>query len=134
LKQNTQVFLIDDDIDDQDFFCMAIGDIDKSIECTIAEDGVEALKILTGNHNFIPDYIFIDVNMPRMNGLACLKEVKALHHLNDAKVIMYSTTSEQKILDQSKAFGAYDFIIKPGSLTMLTEKLSKILASSKENF
>ena len=58
-------FLIDDDIDDQEIFGLAIKEIDYSIQCTFANDGAEALqKLSTTALNFLPDYIFLDLNMP----------------------------------------------------------------------
>jgi len=122
-----QCLLVDDDPDDQEVFLMTLEKINKNIECLTANNGVEALSLLTSQETFIPDYIFLDVNMPKMNGIECLKNIKGLAHLNHCKIFMYSTTSEASVLEKSKKLGATDFIVKPASTDVLKETLSAIL-------
>ncbi|MBV9962729.1 MAG: response regulator [Parafilimonas sp.] len=121
-----QCLLVDDDLDDQEVFLMTLEKINKDIKCLTANNGVEALSLLSHN-SFVPDYIFLDVNMPKMNGIECLKNIKDLSHLNDCKIFMYSTTSETSVLEKSKSLGATDFIVKPASPATLKATLSVIL-------
>lgn len=121
-----QCLLVDDDLDDQEIFLMTLEKINKNIKCLTANDGVEALSLLTQN-SFVPDYIFLDVNMPKMNGIECLRSIKNIERLNDCKIFMYSTTSETSVLEKSKKLGATDFIVKPASPALLKETLSQIL-------
>jgi len=121
-----QCLLVDDDLDDQEIFLMTLEKINKNIKCLTANNGVEALSLLTQN-SFVPDYIFLDVNMPKMNGIECLRNIKHLEHLNNCKIFMYSTTSETSVLEKSKKLGATDFIVKPASPALLKETLSNIL-------
>jgi CheY-like chemotaxis protein len=122
---------VDDDADDQEIFCMALESIDATIRCTTANDGIHALQVLQSDKFFKPDFIFIDINMPRMNGIECLKQIKELGVSNGAEMIMYSTTSDPRIIELSKKLGASDFMIKPASLTHLQEKLIKKLGYTK---
>jgi len=123
----TQCLLVDDDLDDQEVFLMTLEKINKNITCLTANNGVEALSLLTAQDSFVPDYIFLDVNMPKMNGIECLKNIKSIAHLRNCKVFMYSTTSETSVLEKSKTLGATDFIVKPVSPAVLKETLSEIL-------
>jgi len=118
--------LIDDDQDDQEIFSMALEDVSNNIECVMVSNGIAALEKLNAKKPLIPDYIFIDVNMPKMNGIECLREIQKLNHLKDAAVFMYSTSSDEKMIEKSKALGAKDFIVKPPGLAMLTEKLLQV--------
>ncbi|HEY5824829.1 MAG TPA: response regulator [Cyclobacteriaceae bacterium] len=126
-----QLLLIDDDLDDQEIFCMALESIDKTIRCTTVNDGVNALQALQSDQSLKPDFIFIDINMPRMNGIDCLRQIKELGIANGAKMIMYSTTSDPKMIELSIQLGASDFMIKPSSLTHLQEKLVQKLGYTK---
>jgi len=121
-----QCLLVDDDLDDQEIFLMTLEKINKNIKCLTANNGVEALSLLTQN-SFVPDYIFLDVNMPKMNGIECLRNIKHLELLNNCKIFMYSTTSKTSVLEKSKKLGATDFIVKPASPALLKETLSNIL-------
>ncbi len=118
--------LIDDDQDDQEIFSMALEDINSDIQCVMASNGIAALEKLKAKKPLIPDYIFIDMNMPRMNGMECLQEIQKLDHLKDADVFMYSTSSDEAMIEKSKALGAKDFIVKPPGLALLTEKLIQV--------
>jgi len=126
MKESKKCLIIDDDLDDQEIFLMCVKKISNEINCITANDGVEAVSMLMSNTEYIPDYIFIDVNMPKLNGIDCLKILKNIQRLKYAKIFMYSTTSERTVLAKSKEFGADDFIIKPSSTSELKEKLSII--------
>jgi PleD family two-component response regulator len=64
--------------------------------------------------------------MPKMNGIECLKKIKEIERLKKVKVFMYSTTSENLVLSQSKEFGADEFIIKPVKIQTLKDKLATL--------
>jgi CheY-like chemotaxis protein len=105
---------------------MCLKKVDSSINCLTADDGVEAIAMLSTDAAYTPNYIFIDVNMPKMNGIDCLKMIKHIDRLKYTKIFMYSTTSEAAVLDETKNLGADDFIIKPAKTAELKEKLSTI--------
>ena len=117
-------FLIDDDRDDQEIFTMALQDINHPIQCFFANDGVEAIMKFKNDPTFLPHYIFIDINMPRMNGMECLEAVKLTPSIKHIPVYMISTSADPKIIAKSKAMGAIDFIVKPSSISELTKVLA----------
>jgi CheY-like chemotaxis protein len=117
--------LVDDDEDDKEIFCLALAKVDPAIECTTASDGLEALSILK-NRSFVPSYIFLDLNMPRMDGKECLKEIRKQSHLQDIPVIIFSTSSAEKDIEETKKLGASSFITKPPLVATLAKKLSDV--------
>jgi CheY-like chemotaxis protein len=122
--------LVDDDDDDKEIFCLALQIVDPSIDCTTASDGLEALSILT-NNSFVPDYIFLDLNMPRMDGKECLKEIRKRRQLNNVPVIIFSTSSADKDIQETRKLGASSFITKPPLVATLAKKLSDVFSSHK---
>jgi CheY-like chemotaxis protein len=132
VNQPVKCLLIDDDLDDQEIFCMALKELNSEIECTLADNGEQALERLQSNSSMQPDIIFIDVNMPLMNGLECLQELKKLDHLNDSEMFMYSTSSESRMKSKSLELGAKDFIVKPPSVTMLKDILTQVFDDHKK--
>jgi CheY-like chemotaxis protein len=126
MQKKWECLIIDDDPDDQEIFLMCVGKVNSEVNCLTMDNGVDAISMLMANKTYIPDYIFIDVNMPKMNGIDCLRAIKNMQWLKGAKIFMYSTTSEGSVLTQSKELGATDFIIKPSKTAELREKLSKI--------
>lgn len=120
-------FLIDDDIDDQEIFALALRRLDKSITCMTASNGTEALEKLRQNKHAVPDYIFLDLNMPGMSGKQCLVELKKDERLSRIPVIIYTTSSEPNDIADTKELGAFAFLTKPTHLTDLVKELSGIL-------
>ncbi len=121
-------FIIDDDIDDQEIFTISAKKADPAIQCKFASDGVDAIEKLA-DPEFTPDCIFLDVNMPRMNGVECLQEIGKIDRLSGIPVFMCSTSSDPKIISKVKELGAYDFIVKPSTIAEFTTILQQV----KEN-
>lgn len=128
--KNLNCLLIDDMIADQKIFCAALEGVDKSVTCAYASDGVEALKKLEDEH-YTPDYIFIDMNMPRMNGNECLLEIKKIERLKNIPVFIYSTSADPNSIAQTKENGAAGYIVKPENITDLAETLAHLFKNRK---
>jgi CheY-like chemotaxis protein len=87
------IFLVEDDEEDQQIFFDAITDIDASILITCAANGVDALAKLI-KMQLLPDIIFMDVNMPFMNGFECLAKIKAQVRLQNVPVVMLTSAKK----------------------------------------
>jgi DNA-binding response OmpR family regulator len=124
-------FLIDDDIDDQEIFTLALKQVRPQFTCFTAGNGYEALEKLDDEH-FIPHYIFLDLNMPRMNGKECLREIRKIKHLSHVPVVIYSTSSSIIDIRDTQALGATDFITKPFSIAELNEILTSLFLKYRE--
>ena len=118
------ILLADDDPDDRFLFEEALSVADASVQLEVAVDGVDALEKLRSASG-LPDVIFMDVNMPRMNGIDCLRELNG-STLKHIPVIMYSTSSHY----QKECFenGAIDYIEKPSDFEKLCTKLKMVLS------
>ena len=121
---------VDDDAEDCEFFCEALKEIDASIKFRTASNGCEALRSLNSIPD-LPDYIFLDINMPLMDGKACLIEIKKNNNFKNIPVIMYSTTSDTNEIKEYYRLGAFDFLIKPNEFRKLCEDLTSIFIQLK---
>jgi len=130
MQQKISFFLIDDDIDDREIFTLALKDIDSSIKCTTAKDGAEALDFIENNKDFIPDFIFLDLNMPRINGKECLVEMRKIARLQNMPIYIYTTSSSDKDKLELLNMGATGFITKPYTIKKLVEILSQIISTT----
>lgn len=126
MLSTTSILLIDDDADDQEIFTSALAFIDQSIVCTIAPNGMEALRQLKHTES-LPDMIFLDLNMPLMNGLQFLKEAKSTSRVKDVPIIVYSTASDIKTVEETRQLGAHQFITKPEKFSELVGLLHTLL-------
>ena len=120
-------FIVDDDVDDQDLFIEAVHEIDESIICFSASDCEEALELLKGGTIGLPDIIFLDLNLPRINGKQCLVALKEDARLQRIPVIIYSTSSEKREIDEVARLGAVHFLTKPNRFVELCNALSYVI-------
>ena len=117
---------IDDDPEDREFFSEAVRHIDPAITCHTAKDGAEGLKDLD-DMIVMPDFIFLDVNMPVMNGKQFLIEIKQRPRLRSIPVVIYSTTNYPAERGDFLNLGAYKVLAKPSSLSMISDLISAVL-------
>lgn len=126
-------FLVDDDTDDTLIFREVLREVNSSIDFISAENGHEALNILKLKNDSLPDIIFLDLNMPRMDGKECLAELKKDEQLRHIPVIMYTTSSQSKDIEETMLRGAICFITKPTNVKELKNILSQIAQNVRGN-
>jgi len=84
----------------------------------VAGDGEEALGLLDRD---VPDLIFLDVRLPRMDGLTFLERLRAAQHTKNLPVVIVSNYSGEELVSRGLQLGALDYLIKsqttPGQLS-----------------
>ena len=120
------ILYIDDDPDDREFFREAVHYMDPAIMCHTAEDGAKGLRDLD-EMIIMPDFIFLDVNMPIMNGRQFLIEIKICPRLRSVPVVIYSTTNHPGERSDFMKLGAYKVVAKPSSLHSISELIKSVV-------
>jgi len=113
MKENMSFLIVDDDADDRMLVIESIREIDETIECKIARNGEQALELLRNIEVPLPNFIFLDIRMPRLNGKKCLFEIKNDERLKHIPVIIYTTSKAVEESKELRAMGAFHFISKP---------------------
>jgi len=131
MTEKLNFFIIDDDDDDRELFKIAVDDTASGSTCTSAINGMEALKVLNSDAPN-PDYIFLDLNMPKMSGKECLAELKKNEKTRQIPVIMFSTASEPADVEETRKLGALDFFCKPAQISDLTDYLLKLMLKTEK--
>jgi CheY-like chemotaxis protein len=121
------ILFVDDDPDDFELFREALTSLNAKATCLHVLDGKEAIDLLSDEIMTLPDYIVMDVNMPRMGGKECLVKIKKTRRLENIPVIFYSTTSNPDEIERCKELGAKNFIVKPGRFKELVAVLSQVM-------
>ncbi len=129
----TYFLLVDDDIDDTSLFEEILKEVDPGIRFRSAENGKEALDLLRKEQDSLPHVIFLDLNMPKMDGKQCLAELKSDPVLQKIPVIMYTTSSQSRDIEQTMMNGAICFITKPTDINELKHIISSIAGSVHGN-
>jgi CheY-like chemotaxis protein len=116
---------VDDDFEEREIFSEALFSIDPTIQFMGAYSGPNALLKLQDEK--LPDLIFLDINMPLMNGFEFLESIKRSPRLASIPVILYSTSASEKDIRKGLTLGAKNYIVKPNDLHTLKENLKSLL-------
>jgi CheY-like chemotaxis protein len=122
------LFIIDDDEDDQLFINEAMKDLNIPFNCFYASNGEAALRQLKDETIPLPDFIFLDLNMPKLNGKECLIEIKKLPRYSNVPLIIYTTSSNQKDKQEIMQLGAHYFLTKPTRISELCNCLLNVFS------
>jgi DNA-binding response OmpR family regulator len=122
------ILIIDDDDDDSDFLRDAILQISSETNCTMVSSSDEALQGMKTKKIPRPDLIFLDLNMPRINGILCLRQLKADPDISEIAVAIYTTSKSHDDHVESLKSGASYFITKPPSFRQLCHNVRKIFS------
>jgi DNA-binding response OmpR family regulator len=124
--KHISIFLADDDDDDRDFFNDAIKELGSGFKLTMVNSGDKVMDYFN-DKNPLPQFVFLDINMPVKNGIECLKYIKEKHPGNHFHVIMLSTSLADKDIRHSYDYGASVYIQKPGNFSHLVTYLDYCL-------
>ncbi len=125
LSEEKDILLAEDDLDDVDIFKWAM---DKTkIPHTIrhAENG-EVLFVLLKQK--IPYILFLDIEMPCKDGLSCILEIRKNREYDNLPVIIYTSYSSDKYVEETYRSGANLYINKMGSMEHIIDNLKKVFS------
>jgi CheY-like chemotaxis protein len=131
MPTNITCLLIDDDSDDREIFGDALHHTGLDVEYVTMTDSINAIEVLKENTDFTPVLIVVDFNMPKMNGIECLVELKKIPRIKDVPIYLYSTYVHPEIIKKGKELGAKDVLIKARNMKDLEAEIIRILPTQK---
>ena len=127
-KINT-LFIIDDDEDDVELFEEAVHEILPTARCLSAFSCADGIQKLNDVEEVLPDIIFLDLNMPGKSGKECLVEIKKIARAHKIPVVIYTTSSHERDVQETRELGAAHFITKPSSFSGTVDELLKVISN-----
>lgn len=121
------IALAEDDSDDQLLFTEALKQVSKESKLIAVPNGMILLDLLEEQRSSLPDVIVLDVNMPGMSGIECLKIIRRTAGLDHLPVIIMSTSTNSKTIDDAFHSGASSYAVKPGRFDDLKKIVGKIV-------
>lgn len=121
------ILLADDDADDREIFREALAAANCSARLFQVDTGAGVFEHFANPLNPIPDLIFLDLNMPVMNGWQCLAKLKNTKGMDHIPVIMYTTSSNVRDVQIARDLDAHGLITKPSNPNILIKVLSTII-------
>jgi CheY-like chemotaxis protein len=126
-KDFIYITLADDDEDDRLFFTEAFSELKINTRVNTVNDGVELMDFLNNEDSVLPNVLFLDLNMPRKNGVECLLEIKQNDRFKDIAIAIYSTSSSEEHIEETFVNGANIYIKKPNDFNLLKKVLSDVV-------
>lgn len=127
------IYLADDDKDDRMLFKEALDEIDMDITIEDYDNGVTLMDNLLNKSKPLPHAIYLDLNMPLMNGEECLNDIKNEPELAQIPIIIYSTYMDNTGVLNLQQKGADLYLEKPNSFELLKMLLRKSLEYIKSD-
>lgn len=126
-KDYIHIILADDDEDDRMLFTDAFDELKINTKVNTFNDGVELMDYLNSPEAILPNVLFLDLNMPKKNGIECLYEIKRDNKFNDIAIAIFSTSSSEEHIEETFVQGANIYIKKPSDFTTLKKVLSEVV-------
>jgi CheY-like chemotaxis protein len=122
------ILYADDDKEDQEVFMEIIQGINPEIIVLPAEDGLKTLEMLADQ--VAPNIIFLDVNMPFLNGYQTLAEIRKNDRFKETTVIIYSNNVYQQTYEEYASLNAL-YVRKPNTIREGMETLEPLLKRAR---
>jgi two-component system, response regulator len=126
------ILLIEDNPDDAELTLMALMRVTGAEDIVVAHDSVEALRYLlqpdgdNAEARPLPTVIFLDLKMPKINGIEVLQRLRAHERTRHLPVVMLTSSDEQQDILGAYMSGANSYIRKPVDSRRFNECLEKI--------
>ena len=95
----------------------------------VADDGLSAIKIA---RKWLPSLIFMDIRMPKMNGLKVTQHLKAMPEFEEAHIIMLTAHDNRAVMKECLKAGASDYLVKPAKKSEIIQRLDLMFPGRKE--
>lgn len=126
-KDYIHIILADDDEDDRLLFTDAFEEMKINTKVNTFNDGVELMEYLNTPGAVLPNVLFLDLNMPKKNGIECLNEIKKNDRFNEIAIAIFSTSSSEEHIEETFVQGANIYIKKPSDFNTLKKVLSDVV-------
>lgn len=120
------IYLAEDDEDDIFFFQYAIEKLMPACNLKIAQNGLQLIDLIR-NSQTSPDLMFIDINMPMVDGFETLSRLKSMPGYKQVPTIVYSTSRRDEDVIRAYKVGASAYLVKPLELESLEKAVQKVL-------
>jgi CheY-like chemotaxis protein len=131
-QETFNILVIEDELSEQKLIKMLIKNSGYNIKLKFINDGEEATKFISSfaNNESINekiDLIFLDLNLPKINGIVVLKTLKNNYHLKSIPVLVLTTSNNQSDINLAYIEGASGYIRKPAVFEEYEKKIEVIL-------
>ena len=126
MKTSKSILLVEDDKIDALTVRRALRDLKVTNRLDHETNGLEAINFLEGHRNNLPCIILLDLNMPKMNGLEFLEEIKKDEQFRKIPVVILTTSGAEPDISRSFSIGVVGYMVKPVDYKQFIEIIREI--------
>jgi CheY-like chemotaxis protein len=120
----SNIIFCEDDEDDRFLFSDVLHDFHSKLRVEFVSNGVKLMELLK---NYVPDLLFLDLEMPFKNGLECLLEIRESASLQHLPVVVFSSTTRQSNIQTAYELGAHLFLVKSPTFSEYASSIRAVL-------
>ncbi|HTM91299.1 MAG TPA: response regulator [Flavisolibacter sp.] len=120
----SNIIFCEDDEDDRFLFNDVTKDFNPKLMVEFVSHGLRLMELLK---HYVPDLLFLDLEMPFKNGLKCLVEIRRNPTLENLPVIMFSSTTRQSNIQTAYDMGAHLFLVKSPTFSEYASSIRAVL-------
>ena len=120
------ILLVEDNPDEEALTLRALKKNNIQNEVVVARDGVEALKVLSGDGGLLPAVVLLDLKLPKVDGLEVLRRIRADERTKRLPVVIFTSSKEEQDLIKSYSLGTNSYIRKPVDFTQFAEAVRQV--------
>lgn len=128
-----EILIVEDNPDDAELMIRSLKKNNLANQLVVLEDGEEALDFLycrnkyaQRNSNSVPRVIFLDLKLPKVNGLEILRQVKSDEILKKIPVIVVTSSKEDPDIRSAYELGANSYVVKPVDFDNFMKTISQL--------
>ena len=129
-KPISNILLAEDNLEHCYFFRRALYQVAPKVKFEVIHDGDALMSLLV---NFMPDLLFLDLNMPCKNGVECIKEIRENKAYDTLPIVVFTISGQANAIQTAYGFGANLYFIKPKNFSSLVPSLEIILSMDWSN-
>lgn len=129
--ENKIILLVEDNQDDEELTLLALKKNNINNEVVVARNGIEALDYLFArgeysgrDHKKLPAVILMDLNLPVVNGIEVLRQLRGNQETKLIPVVVLTTSSNRNDIMNSYSLGVNSYVIKPVDFNQFVELMS----------
>ena len=132
MNQEGRILLVEDDLNDVELMLSALEKFNLRNEVVVVNDGEEALEYLNRSGKFRlrpaghPVAVFLDLKMPKVNGLEVLRQMKTDGELKMIPVIVITSSREEPDIKKAYELGVNAYVVKPVDFQQFMDAISQV--------
>lgn len=121
------IALVDDDPDEEDFFQIALDFLGIDCEFKFFSKAHDFVSYVEKEDTILPDIVFVDMNMPEINGKELIQKLRADSRYNGIQAMIYTAHISDREKEIMMDMGILEFFIKPTEFAELTVMLKEMI-------